>query len=135
MRGKAPERCLFIDITGKKLYVGPVRKSVEFLTNTEETKKCDTFTFSDEELQSLISYLISLGQRVDPDFTPRDCFSTGSDYYEYYDRTHDNNGYLSVTTGKTIIFDRPHGSIERLYLMTMSKLKSLVYDLKVIGTK
>ncbi len=129
---KNREIVVFDDIRGNKLYVSPKAKSVEFLTDSKHDGK---FIFNKEEAENLINYLVELGKRVKPDFAPKYGNSAGSDMYEYYDRKYDNNGYCNATRRlDTVVinFDKPYGSEERLYLMTMPKLADLLWAINEV---
>ncbi|PEE33749.1 hypothetical protein CN271_20830 [Bacillus cereus] len=129
---KNREVVVFEDAQGSKLYVSPKSKSVEFLADTDHSGK---FLFDEEESTNLINYLMDLGKRVKPDFAPKYGNSAGSDMYEYYDRKYDNNGYCNATRRLdtvVISFDKPYGSEERLYLMTMPKLADLLWAIKKV---
>lgn len=121
---KNREVVVFEDTNGKKLYVSPKAKSVEFISVHE------VFTFPDSTQKDLCAYLLELGLRARDTFKPHYCYSEGSDYFEYYDRSCDNNGYLRLQDGNMLKFERPHlVENNRLYLMSMSKLASLLYDM------
>ncbi|PAD46690.1 hypothetical protein [Shouchella clausii] len=60
---------------------------------------------------------------------PKEASSLGADYYEYYDKELDNNGYLSIK-GKEIHFERPQKDHRRVYKFNKRKMESFLFDLE-----
>ena len=62
---------------------------------------------------------------------PKEATSDRNDYWQYYDRELDNNGYLSIKNGE-MTFELPAyhlGSI-RCYKFNKAKVQSFIYDLE-----
>ncbi|MBU5250532.1 hypothetical protein KQI46_00975 [Lysinibacillus capsici] len=93
------------------------------------------YIFTQDEFKGFVAYMEQIANEAWKNFTPKDADSMGSDYWEYYDRDFDNNGYLSV--GKYYInLDGPANQpktsnpIVRLYKFNKRKYESFVYDLR-----
>jgi hypothetical protein len=61
--------------------------------------------------------------------TPKEAQSEGADYYEYYDREFDNNGYLSIRDNALEI-GRPILESNKLYQFNKKKMESFIYDFR-----
>lgn len=60
-------------------------------------------------------------------FEPKPVSSFGNDYWEYYDRKYDNNGYLSLRKfGVTI--ERPSLECPYFYKFNKVKAQTFIYD-------
>ena len=57
-----------------------------------------------------------------------DVTGLGNDYYEYYDKKLDNNGYLGIRDDRLVI-ERPYGSDEKLYQFNKARFETFMYDL------
>lgn len=102
----------------------------------QQGKIPDTARF--EITLDFVEYLFDLANDVWGSFKPKECSSAGSDYYEYYDKEYDNNGYLSISHDKKYLdFELPasHLGYNRMYKFNKVKLQSLIYDLKNIVSK
>lgn len=86
------------------------------------------FSFSDHELRSLFDYLMNVANEAWSNITPKEATSEASDYWEYYDRTCDNNGYLWLNQ-KEIKIEAPNLSKHTLYQFNKAKIQSFLYDL------
>lgn len=74
------------------------------------------FTFTPEVFNDIIKTLSTDASHIWNNFTPRIAESLGADYYEYYDRKLDNNGYLSI-------------SVDHCSITCTRPAESLLYDL------
>ncbi|MGQ2381759.1 hypothetical protein ACT543_03740 [Lactiplantibacillus plantarum] len=54
----------------------------------------------------------------------------GNDYYEYYDKKLDNNGYLGIR-GDCLVIDRPYESDDKLYQFNKARFETFMYDLRL----
>lgn len=93
------------------------------------------YTFSQTEFKEFIAYMEQIALEAWSSFKPKIAVSPGSDYWEYYDRDFDNNGYLIV--GKYYInLDGPANQpktdnpVVRLYKFDKRKFESFIYDLR-----
>ena len=123
----------FTDTKGSELIVKN-RKSAVFL----EIKERDNasiegfyfnYIFSEKQLIELYNYLYEAGDKSWNNFNPDNWNSRGSDYYEYYDRDLDNNGYLSLGLHGIIKAERPSLRSNRLYKFNKLKFQAFVHDL------
>ncbi|MGG2053076.1 hypothetical protein ABFY48_01660 [Lysinibacillus pakistanensis] len=97
------------------------------------------YTFSQTEFKEFVAYMEQIALEAWSNFKPKIAVSPGSDYWEYYDRDFDNNGYLTV--GEYCInLDGPANQpktdnpIVRLYKFNKRKFESFIYDLqKTLG--
>lgn len=96
-------------------------------TGIQDNYKFD-FTFEPDEFKAFIQYLNDIIPDVWKNFQPKEANSLGSDYYEYYDRLLDNNGYLSIGDNNLKI-EAPNLSTGRLYQFNKPKMQSFIYDL------
>lgn len=123
---------VFTSTSGLELIVKHRKSAVIFESNKEQTagKKCDfTFEFTSEMFSELLEYIEEVSNKSWANLTPKECDSLGSDYYEYYDRPLDNNGYLTIKKNALFI-DRPTVESERLYKFDKRKMQSFIYDFR-----
>ncbi|MGE8004008.1 hypothetical protein [Lysinibacillus sp. NPDC093216] len=113
-------------------YVSPYWKDKTPVIQPSELE-CE-YTFSQDEFKEFLAYMERIANEAWKNFTPKEADSMGADYYEYYDRDFDNNGYLNI--GKYYIsVDGPanqpktNNPIVRLYKFNKRKFESFVYDL------
>lgn len=86
------------------------------------------FTFSPDTFREFVDYIIKIADEAWANITPKEADSLGSDYYEYYDKLYDNNGYLSISKCELVI-ESPYGSVDKLYQFNKPKIQSFIYDL------
>jgi len=93
------------------------------------------YIFSQDELNEFLTYMEQIAEEAWKNFTPKKADSMGADYWEYYDKDFDNNGYLSV--GKHFVSvegpaNQPKTSnpIVRLYKFNKRKFESFIFDLR-----
>ena len=81
--------------------------------------------------EDFVSSFKALACSVWKDLNPKEATSYGSDYWEYYDRELDNNGYLSIKNGE-MEFELPayHLGNIRCYKFNKAKVQSFIYDLE-----
>lgn len=88
--------------------------------------------FTKEEFKDLIGELNTVAVEIWGDkFELKEVTSMGNDYYEYYDRKYDNNGYLSV--GKyyndfIVKIERPCKESHRFYRLNKAKAQTFIND-------
>lgn len=134
-------------ILGTRLYVNNLvvkhRKHAILFENVhkeEGIKKNNhrfVFTFTYDEFQDFAEYIKEIANEAWKDIKPKVATSEGSDYYEYYDRRYDNNGYLSIRdksgqdkNGQVELhIEAPYGSKDTLYQFNKPKIQSFIYDM------
>ncbi|MBC2149524.1 hypothetical protein [Listeria booriae] len=118
-----------VDGTGVKLM--QAKKAVILALAEDSDEIRFELTFSQEEFKRLFDDLESLAYEIWEGLAPREATSAGSDYWEYYDRRLDNNGYLSASTRKcTLYIERPARTNKKLYQFNKRKMESFLYDYK-----
>lgn len=108
------------------------RKSAIIFENAKGKKEKEesfTYSFTDEEFNDFVSYIEKVANESWTKIVPKEANSCGSDYYEYYDRRYDDNGYLSIK-GKVIDITAPYFSVDTLYQFNKPKIQSFIYDLR-----
>jgi len=81
-----------------------------------------------EEFAEFRDYTKEVATSIWTNLTPRIAESEGADYWEYYDRQLDNNGYINLFKDK-ICIERPSLECERLYQFNKRRMESFLYDL------
>jgi hypothetical protein len=110
------------------------RKSAVILELKEENNTDYRFVFpfkTTEEFIEFSDYIHVVAKEVWPAHTPKQATSDGADYWEYYDRELDNNGYLNLYKEKLCI-ERPSLDNKRIYQFNKHKMESFLYDLQNI---
>lgn len=105
-------------------------EAAEGVPTTHGTPKTDerrTYWFGQEGLAAFVDYIEEIANEAWSNITPKEAQSPGADYWEYYDREYDNNGYLAIAT-MGIRIDPPHGSTGKLYQFNKAKIQSFIYD-------
>lgn len=106
------------------------RKSAIIFENEagkREGQELFKYPFSPSEFDDFVSYIETIANEAWTNVTPKDATSAGSDYWEYYDRKYENNGYLHVKDDG-IQVTAPHNSIDTLYQFNKPKIQSFIYD-------
>lgn len=85
------------------------------------------FKFSEDAMLTLLDYLLEVSNKSWKNIEPKEANSLGSDYYEYYDRKLDNNGYLDISEN-LIKLERPSVDSNKLYQFNKRKMESFLYD-------
>lgn len=91
----------------------------------------DAPSFSIDKSKDILNFIYKGALSVWKDFKPKEAFSEGSDYYEFYDRKTDTNGYLSVNNHK-ISFNRRYlqGKTLLWYRFNKAKCQSFIFDVR-----
>lgn len=108
------------------------RKSAVILKNATGKKAEEDdfeYIFTPEGFVQFVNYIEEAANEAWVGIVPREAYSVGSDYYEYYDRKYDNNGYLTIIENG-ISIEAPWGSLDTLYQFNKSKMQSFIYDLR-----
>jgi hypothetical protein len=121
----------FVALNGRKLIVKHKKSAVilEVADLEANEEPMFQFNFSEGNFKSFVSYMELIANEVWSTFTPKDATSEASDYYEYYDKEFDNNGFLSIGE-KHIFVEGPHTTTGRLYQFNKAKMQSFIFDLK-----
>lgn len=91
------------------------------------------FRFKDEVFIELINYIKKLANSLWNDFLPKEATGYRTDYYEYYDRKLDSNGYLSILSNGLLI-ERPCCDSLKLYQFNKGRLESFIYDMNNLNS-
>lgn len=87
------------------------------------------FQFDSDTWKELTAYLEAAANDAWKNLVPKEADSEGADYYEYYDKEHDNNGYLSLHPN-SLHLERPVLEDTRLYQFNKRKMESFLFDLQ-----
>jgi hypothetical protein len=115
----------FEDGFGTQVLVRINRTNIEIYGSDREQA-----SFSISKSKDILNFIYKGALSVWKNFKPREAFSEGSDYYEFYDRKTDNNGYLSVNN-QAINFCRRclQGETNLWYRFNKAKCQSFIYDI------
>lgn len=108
------------------------RKSAIIFENAGGKKERESrfaYTFSEESFKVFYAYILEIANEAWTGVVPREATSLGSDYDEYYDRTYDDNGTLSIIN-LGIMINAPYWSVDTLYQFNKPKVQSFIYDLQ-----
>lgn len=121
----------FKSITGLELIINSKRSSIVFEVSKEQdtNKQSLSFNFSEDTYKEFVTYLETRALELWPNLVPKEARGPGADYYEYYDKELDNNGYLSIIN-HLIDVDRPSLDSLVLYRFNKAKMESFIFDLK-----
>lgn len=87
--------------------------------------KWDSFKINDE----LYKALDDAGKIAWKCLNYQEISGFGNDYWEYYDREFDNNGYAGFHGKYLVEFDRPSEDNEKLHQFNKAKFQTFMYDL------
>lgn len=119
------EKRVFEDEHGRKLIVRVNRSNIQI--HTEEKKILDYRFYLDYD--EILHYLKEQATKVWKSFRPKEANSFGADYWEFYDKNTDNNGYLEVSK-ETLVFQSPNDETTLLYQFNKRKMESFIYDME-----
>jgi hypothetical protein len=122
---------VFTSVNGLELIVKNRKSAVIFEMNQNQLndKHEVIFAFEPKDFAHLLDYIETISNESWVHLTPKEANSLGSDYYEYYDKKLDNNGYLSIGENMLTI-DRPFLESNKLYQFNKRKMESFLYDVK-----
>lgn len=125
---------VFTDTKGLELVITHRASAIVFATQPADTGKKDSFAFhfDDHTFKEFRYYLHHIANEAWKNLIVKEANSMGSDYYEYYDRALDNNGYLSISD-KTIKLTKPMSDTDKLYQFNKAKIQSFLYDLDKVA--
>lgn len=124
----------FTSTNGLELIINSRKSAVIFEMEQMNTQQLKVqynfeFKFAPEVFNELLQYIETISNKSWVGLSPKDADSLGSDYYEYYDRKLDNNGYLTIIQNGLSI-ERPSLESGRLYQFNKKKMESFIYDFK-----
>lgn len=85
--------------------------------------------FNTETFKEIFHVLEEDANKVWKALVLKEVNSFGNDYYEYYDRELDNNGYLAIRNNQLTISRVFEGS-KRVYQFNKQKMATFLYDFK-----
>lgn len=115
----------FVDEHKRKLIVRVNRSNIQIHT---ERKDLLDYRFYLDNID-LLKFLKEQAEKVWKTFTPKEANSFGADYWEFYDKNTDNNGYLEVSKG-ALVFQSPSDETTLLYQFNKRKMESFIYDME-----
>ena len=123
----------FTSLSGLELIIKNRKSAVIFEMNHNQmnNKHNVVFEFEPKDFVELLNYIETISNDSWANLTPKEANSLVADYYEYYDKELDNNGYLSIREN-TLIIDRPSLESNKLYQFNKRKMESFIYDFKKI---
>lgn len=109
----------------------PKGKSIEFhIKEIAKEEVNEPIVVEFPSFSAFAKELFRLANEVWPGIEPKEANSDASDYYEYYDKEFDNNGYLSFDYGKSrITVDQVEYYESRVYKFNKRKMQSFLFDL------
>lgn len=114
--------------TGKVFTVESDRKNIYFLSQENEEKI--KMYFESEMQEEIKKYLLEISKGIWKDFEPKEANSMSSDYWEYYDKKYDNNGYLSVDSSGAMTIEKPSTLAPYFYKFNKRRMESFMFDLE-----
>ena len=115
----------FKDEHGRKIIVRTNRSNIQI--HTEEKQILDYLFYLDSV--EILHYLKEQATKVWKSFSPKEANSFGADYWEFYDKNTDNNGYLEVSK-EALVFQSPSDETTLLYQFNKRKMESFIYDME-----
>lgn len=114
---------VFTDEHKRKLIVRVNRSNIQI-----HTEKKDLLDYQFDLNVELFKFLKEQAVKVWKAFTPKAANSFGSDYWEFYDRNTDNNGYLEIRN--ELKFQSPNDETTLLYQFNKRRMESFIYDIE-----
>jgi hypothetical protein len=121
----------FRAISGLELIIKHRKSAVTFEMNPNQSDKYYDFLFkfTSDSFLELLAYIEEIANKSWDNLNPKEANSLGADYYEYYDREFDNNGYLSINQN-ALRFERPSLESKKLYQFNKKRMESFIYDFR-----
>lgn len=113
---------VFKDEHGRQVIVRTNRSNIQIRSKEKEILDYRFYLDSDE----ILRYLKEQATKVWKSFSPREADSFGADYWEFYDRKNDSNGYLDVGE-EFLVFESPSKETTLLYQFNKRKMESFIY--------
>lgn len=114
---------VFTDEHKRKLIVRVNRSNIQI-----HTERKDLLDYQFDLSIELFEFLNEQAVKVWKTFTPKPADSFGADYWEFYDRNTDNNGYLEIRN--ELKFESPSDETTLLYRFNKRRMESFIYDLE-----
>ncbi|MED1125170.1 hypothetical protein [Bacillus atrophaeus] len=123
---------IFKTLDGPDLIVKSRRSAVIFeIDKNQDTNEYNLIMkFSPEDYKELMKYLEEASNKSWASLIPKEATSFGAEYFEYYDKELDNNGYLWTRENNTLSISRPSLDSTRLYQFNKKKMESFIYDFR-----
>lgn len=118
----------FKDEHGRKIIVRTNRSNIQI--HTEEKQILDYRFYLDSV--EILHYLKEQATKVWKSFRPKEADSFGADYWGFYDKNTDNNGYLEVSK-EALVFQSPSDETTLLYQFNKRKMESFIYDMESLS--
>lgn len=115
---------VFTDCHKRKLIVRVNRSNIQI-----HTERKDLLDYQFSLNVELFKFLKEQAGKVWKAFTPKEADSFGSDYWEFYDKATDNNGYLDIRN-EMLIFGSPSEETTLLYQFNKRRMESFIYDIE-----
>ena len=116
---------VFKDEHGREVIVRTNKSNIQIRLKEKQILDYRFYLDSDE----ILHYLKKQATKVWKSFSPREADSFGADYWEFYDKNTDNNGYLEVSKG-ALVFQSPSDETTLLYQFNKRKMESFIYDME-----
>jgi hypothetical protein len=104
----------------------------EMAQNQSNEKYKFSFEFTPDDFDELLKYIETISNNSWVNLNPKEADSLGADYYEYYDRELDNNGYLTIKKN-VLLIERPALESGKLYQFNKKKMESFIFDFKAVS--
>lgn len=114
---------VFTDEHKRKLIVRVNRSNIQI-----HTERKDLLDYRFDLNIELFKFLKEQAVKVWKTFTPKEADSFGADYWEFYDRNTDNNGYLEIRN--ELKFQSPNDETTLLYQFNKRRMESFIYDIE-----
>lgn len=123
--GRTLKERVFKDEHGRKVIVRVTKSNIQI--HTEEKKIIDYRFYLDSD--EILHYLKEQATRIWKSFHTKEADSLSSDYFEFYDRRTDANGYLEYRN-EMLIFESPSEETTLLYQFNKRRMESFIYDME-----
>ncbi|MCR8641493.1 hypothetical protein NV379_02375 [Paenibacillus sp. N1-5-1-14] len=119
----------FTCLNGLELIVKHRKSAVIFEMNQDQinNKHGVTYIYEPKDFLELFNYIEMISKESWANLTSKEADSLGADYYEYYDKELDSNGYLSIREN-TLLIDRPYLESNKLYQFNKRKMESFIHE-------
>lgn len=114
---------VFTDEHKRKLIVRVNRSNIQI-----HTERKNLLDYQFDLNVELFKFLKEQAVKVWKTFTPKEADSFGSDYWEFYDKNTDNNGYLEIRN--ELKFQSPNDETTLLYQFNKRRMESFIYDIE-----
>ena len=123
--GRILKERVFEDGHGRKVIVRVTRSNIQI--HSEKKDLLDYRFYLDST--DLLKFLKEQALRIWKSFHPKEADSLSSEYFEFYDRRTDANGYLEFRD-ETLILESPSEETTLLYQFNKRRMESFIYDME-----